>query len=178
MCFFACLSFADKRRFRSKQHGWKCGKSDERIWRWRCAIGTARDEEGTTLSLKREQRKLLLDSQSGPRVHIGRGHELSIMFNHRLWPRALSTFNLIGVTLVLIAVLDCHKVSADLNSEFVKGKSEFFFWQKIIEQWYYFFVQKSFAVIHFHVKFFKFFVIQENKCNIWSVNMALFMGNN
>ena len=44
------------------------------------------------------------------------------MFNHRHGPRALSTCNLLGVTFLLLIVAGSYDVSADLNSEFVKGK--------------------------------------------------------
>jgi len=50
-----------------------------------------------------------------------------IMFNHRHGPRALSTCNFLGVTFLLLIVAGSYDVSADLNSEFVKGKSEFHF---------------------------------------------------
>ncbi|RLU25658.1 hypothetical protein DMN91_001815 [Ooceraea biroi] len=44
------------------------------------------------------------------------------MFNLRHGPRALSTCNLFGVTFLLLIVAGSYDVSADLNSEFVKGK--------------------------------------------------------
>lgn len=47
------------------------------------------------------------------------------MFNQRHGSQALSTCNLLGVTFLLLIVAGSYDVSADLNSEFVKGKSEF-----------------------------------------------------
>ena len=47
------------------------------------------------------------------------------MFEHRHGPRTLSTCNLLGVTFLLLIVAGSYHVSADLSSEFVKGKSEF-----------------------------------------------------
>ena len=46
------------------------------------------------------------------------------MFQQRHGPRTLSTCNLFGVTFLLLIAAGSYDVSADLNSEFVKGKSE------------------------------------------------------
>lgn len=56
-----------------------------------------------------------------------------IMFNHRLEPRALLICDFLGVTLLLLIVAGSYDVSADLNSEFVKGKSEFYYSWKFRE---------------------------------------------
>lgn len=60
-----------------------------------------------------------------------------IMFNHRLEPRALLICDFLGVTLLLLIVAGSYDVSADLNSEFVKGKSEFYYSWKFreVELW-------------------------------------------
>lgn len=48
------------------------------------------------------------------------------MFNLRHKPRALSRITIFGVVIAFFVILGSYDASADLNSEFVKGKSKSF----------------------------------------------------